>query len=367
MTQPVPKLKIMIVVPTLICGGLERNISIICNNIDNSKFDVTLAILDNSFQFFEITNKAVKVIDLKVVNVRKSLLKILKLSRDIKPDIILTAANHLNLLFAMFKWMFPKRIKILGRESSIVSINTKRAKFAALHNRLLKVFYRRLDLIICQSKYMQNDLIKNYSIHINKTCIINNAVATPYIDHDPEIDPHNAIPQLITVARLSEEKGIDRLIRSVSKLDIPFKYTIIGEGESRKQLENLITSLSLQEKVFLAGRSKKPFAQVSNPDLFLMGSYYEGMPNVLLEAGSVGIPSVAFDSPGAVREVVSNDINGFLVPDGDEQAFADTIVKALSTRFNRKSIIDETLRKYSPEIIIKQVESTLLNFAPANE
>ena len=116
--------KILIIVPTLECGGLERNVSIICNNIDTNKYDVTLAVLNNEKPFFTIFNPAVKLIDLQIKNVRKSLFSIVKLSKKINPDIILTTANHLNLYLSMFKWMFPKMTKLVARESSIVSINT---------------------------------------------------------------------------------------------------------------------------------------------------------------------------------------------------------------------------------------------------
>ena len=350
MTQPAPRLKLLIVVPCLICGGLERNVALICNNIDSSKYDVTLAVLDNENQFFKITNPNVKVIDMKILNVRKSLFGILKLSRHIKPDIILSAANHLNLFLAIFKWLFPKRIKIIARESSIVSINTQRAWHPKIFHLLLKIFYRRLDLIVCQSTYMQQDLVSNYNINIKKTQIIHNPFvlsefkAGQSIGRDPFI-------KLITVARLSKEKGLDRLIRAVSKLKQPYRFTIIGQGRMLEPLQELIDSLSLNDKIILAGRKEEPFAVVEDPDLFLMGSYYEGFPNAMLEAIALGIPVVAFNAPGGIIELV-NDENGILVEGNNEDDFTAAIEKAIEKKFDKKQIQELAYKRFNIDSIM---------------
>jgi len=347
-----PKLKLLIFVPTLECGGLERNVAIICNNMDTTKYDVTLVVLNNSKQFFPITNVDVRVLDLQIANVRKSLFSILKISREMKPDIILTTANHLNLLFGIFKWMFPKRIKILARESSIVSINTQRTWNPAIYHWLLRVFYKNIDLIVCQSKYMQDDLIANYHIQISNTRIIHNAVNPPELI--PVVNPSENITKLITVARLSKEKGLDRLIRAVSYLTIPYRFTIIGEGDMRSELEKLIKDMSLQDKVILAGGQDKPFSQVSSPDLFLMGSYYEGFPNAMLEAIAASIPVVAFNAPGGIAELIVNGRDGILVEGNDEKEFSLAIKKAIEIKFDKKQIMESAIKRFNVEAIMGQ-------------
>ncbi len=341
----------MIVVPTLECGGLERNVAILCNNIDNEQFDVTLVVINNVKQFFPITNPGVKLIDLRITNVRKSLFSILKLSRKIKPAIILTTANHLNLLFAMFKWLFPKNIKIIARESSIVSINTQHSWNPRLFNSLLRNFYKRLDMIVCQSRYMQQDLVKNYAVNLDRTCIIYNAVTIP---GQIVSSSNKAEAELITVGRLSKEKGMDRLIRAVAHLKIPFRFTIIGDGHMRDELQKLINDLSLEQKVFLAGSSDRPFSMIANPDLFLMGSHYEGFPNAMLEASALGIPVVAFNAPGGIAELIVNEENGILVDSDSEQEFAKAIQRALSHGFNNKRIQESTLKRFNIEAVMTQ-------------
>jgi len=170
------KIKLCIIHPNLRCGGSEKFISTICNRINTNLFDVELYIFDNEKAFYEITNSSVKVARLQIKNVRRSLPAILKIVKKSRPDILFTASNHLNIFLCIFKFLLPKKLKLVARESSIVSINNKRSKYGKLYEMLVKRFYKNIDFIICQSRYMQDDLVKNYNIKTEKTTVIYNPV-----------------------------------------------------------------------------------------------------------------------------------------------------------------------------------------------
>jgi len=349
------KIKLLIFTPTLECGGAEKYVSLLCNNIDTSKFDASLVVLNNSSPFYTIS-EGMEIIDMKTKRVRRSLFAIKKMIRDRKPQIVFTTANHLNLLFAIFRWMFPKKMLVIGWESSIVSINNRRASFPKLYNWLVKKYYRNLDHIICQSNYMRHDLVANYAIPENKTTVINMPVEKLTASTMVASVTEHHVYKFISVARLSEEKGLDRLIRSVARLSLPYKYHIIGEGDQRKILQRLIDELSLNGIVVLEGEKKYPYDGMEDADLMLMGSRYEGFPMVLLEAGMLGIPVIAFDAPGGIGEIVKPAENGLLVQDGDELAFANAIEAALQIKFNREKIITDTKGRYSLRKIVGETE-----------
>jgi glycosyltransferase involved in cell wall biosynthesis len=361
----VSKVKILIFIPSLECGGSEKYVSLLCNNTDTEKFDVALAVINNSNQFYKINNAAIKVINLKTSRVLYSFFKIRRIIKQIKPDIIFTNANHLNLYFAIFKNFLAKKITIIARESSIVSINSKRATWPFVYNGLIKYFYKRLNCIICQSQYMQQDLIANYNIEMDNTVVINN----PVEENEFIIVEDIAIKKnkFITVARLSEEKGIDRVIRSVAKLSMPFSYYIIGDGDKREALQHLINSLQLQNKVFLKGKKDRPYEGMEDAGLFLMGSHYEGFPNVLLEAGMLGIPAVAFAAPGGINEIIVHESNGLLVNNDNEKAFAQAIERALKLDFDKKQIKQTTQQKFAIKPIMVQIEDLFLKNSPLNK
>lgn len=361
------KIKLLIFTPTLQCGGSEKFVSTLCNNINTGQFSVSLAVLNNTSPFYKINNEAIEVIDLQTGRVRNALFKIKKLVNKIQPDIIFSTANHLNLLFAIFRGWFPRNIKFVARESSIVSINSQRATMPWLYNRLIKKYYKRFDFIICQSGYMQQDLISNYHIPANKTAVVYNAVEEKQSSHLSNAgNSSDKIYKLVSVARLSEEKGIGRLIHAVGLLTLPFEFYIIGDGDQKEKLQSLVNELQLQENIFLLGEKAEPFSGMEDADLFLMGSYYEGFPNSLLEAQAMGIPSIAFNAPGGIPEMISKE-NGILVDDNDILGFASTIREGLSADFNRVAITENTRKRFSVHVIVPQIEKLLLQQGEQNK
>ena len=251
---------------------------------------------------------------------------------------------------------------MIARESSIVSINSDRTKFPKIYKWLIKKFYNSFYGIICQSEYMQQDLTLNFKIPPGKTTVIHN----PVDEHRghylalPGNNPSTKIYKFITVARLSEEKGIDRLIPAVAGLSLPFQYYIIGDGDRRNSLWELIHQFNLQDRVIMVGQKNNPYEGMEDADLMLMGSHYEGFPNVLLEAGALGIPVIAFDVPGGIREIITNGENGILVNDDDIKAFTAAIEKAMLIKFDSYKIIATTKKRFSTAATVIKTEELFL-------
>lgn len=354
----------MILTPSLQCGGSEKFVSLVSNHINNNKFSVCLLVVNNARPFYEIRNPAIAITDLKKERVLFSLPAIKKVVKIFKPDIIFSTANHLNLYLAIFRGQFDSKIKFIAREASIVSINIKQAKIPSFYGRLIKKYYNRFDRIICQSVYMQQDLVKYWSVPLNKTIVIYNAVQLPALTKTSEKKEAINTYKFITVARLSKEKGIERLIHAVGLLTLDFKYYIIGEGSKRNELQKLINELQLQDKVFLTGQKEDPFNSMEDADLLLIGSYYEGFPNVLLEAGAYGIPVVAFNAPGGLAEIITETENGLLVEDNDPVAFAAAINKAIKTDFIKDQITGTTKERFSINRMMLALEDIFLKLTP---
>ena len=356
----VKKIKLLIITPSLQCGGSEKFVSIVCNHINTRLFSVCVVVVNNAKPFYTITNTAIKIVDLKKERVLFSLPAIKKAVNNFKPDIIFSTANHLNLYLAIFKNSFATNIKLIAREASIVSINSRQAKMPVIYNWLIKKYYKRFDHIICQSVYMQQDLVKHYQIKEDKTTVIYNAVQEmPIQNNKTKNTSVDRIYKFITVARLSKEKGIERLIHALGLLSVPYQYFIIGDGNMRSELQQLINELQLQQKVFLLGEKSDPFAGMEDADLILMGSYYDGFPNVLLEAGAHGIPAIAFNVPGGIAEIITAD-NGLLVADNDIIAFAANIKKCLAINFDSNKIIATTKKHFSINKMIPAIENLFL-------
>ena len=138
------------------------------------------------------------------------------------------------------------------------------------------------------------------------------------------------------MGRLEEQKDFGTLIRAFSalKFNLPIKLVILGEGSKRKELEGLVEDLGISERVILPGFVRNPYPYLSNCDLFVLSSKWEGLANVLREAMIFGKKIVATDCPSGTREILENYTPGFVVPVSDYIAMSNAIFKALNTSSN---------------------------------
>jgi glycosyltransferase involved in cell wall biosynthesis len=348
------KIKLLIVTPSLECGGAEQYVVNVCNNINKNDFDVTLLVVNNGNPFYTIEND-INIVDLKKKKASLAILKILQFVKKNNFDIVYSTANHLNLLLAIFKNFIPKTTKLIAWETSIVSINHKHASYPKMYNFLLKIFYKKLPLVICQSNYMQQDLIEHYGFTSNQLPVIYTGISKLSFEVNTS---KNSTPVFLTVSRLSPEKGINKIIEALSLLEFDFKYIIIGEGIERKKLEKQIDEYQLKNKVCLMGQLTNPYKYIKQANLFLMASKYEGLPTTLIEATALGIPVIAYNTPGGISEIIQDGVNGFLVNENNNnnEAFANTIKKALDYPFNKELIIYNTMQRFNITNNIMQLQ-----------
>jgi glycosyltransferase involved in cell wall biosynthesis len=133
--------------------------------------------------------------------------------------------------------------------------------------------------------------------------------------------------------RLSPEKGFDVLVEAaevVTQRDPSVGFVLFGQGPCRADLLRQINAAGLAGTFVLPGFRTDLDRFLPFFDLFTLPSYTEGLPNVVLEAFAAGVPVVA-TAVGGTPEVVTDGVNGYLVPPGDPQALADRICDALES------------------------------------
>ena len=123
----------------------------------------------------------------------------------------------------------------------------------------------------------------------------------------------------VTVGRLVPWKRVDRILEAIVQIR-NMGLVIVGDGPERERLERMAWGLGLNDRVYFAGSRSKPetLSLMAACDLFVLNSIYEGLPHVVLEAMSLGLPVVA-TSVGGTPEVVQHGKNGILIsPVGDD-------------------------------------------------
>jgi glycosyltransferase involved in cell wall biosynthesis len=158
--------------------------------------------------------------------------------------------------------------------------------------------------------------------------VIPNAVRWPLEIEEPiKLPPdRNGRHRLLAAGRLHPVKGFDLLIRafqSIADLFPDWDLVILGEGDSREELESQVKAAGLSGRVSMPGRVGNIGQWYVQSDLYVLSSRTEGLSNTLLEAMATGLACVAFDCETGPREVVRHGIDGVLVrPAGDDQALA---------------------------------------------
>lgn len=136
---------------------------------------------------------------------------------------------------------------------------------------------------------------------------------------------------ICVMARMTQQKGQAVFLQAVKRVvdaGLDVRCLLIGDGPDRDSLEALTLSLGLSEKVLFLGYRQDTPELLSASDIFALSSYWEGLPNAVLEAMSMGLPIVATNVSGTA-EVVQDGITGFLVPPGNQDAMADSLMSLM--------------------------------------
>lgn len=138
-------------------------------------------------------------------------------------------------------------------------------------------------------------------------------------------------PIVLGVGRLTRQKGFDYLIPAFDlvRQQTAARLVILGDGEDRQALQQLVRRLNLDEVVDLPGYVQNPYAYMSRAAVFVLSSRWEGPGHVLVEALAAGAPVVSTDCPFGPRDVLLNGRAGLLVPVGDPSAMAAAILQVL--------------------------------------
>ena len=172
--------------------------------------------------------------------------------------------------------------------------------------------------------------LQTSGVAIPRIKFIRNGIATePFASGQKTSNTeNNHQPVVGLVGRLSWEKGIDIFLEAAARVitELPHaKFTVVGEGPDREQLEKQIHTLGIECAVSLVGRREDMPAVYSSFDIMVSPSRMEGLPMAILEGMASGLPLIA-TSVGEVPNVVRDGETGILLPPGDARALASAII-----------------------------------------
>ena len=163
--------------------------------------------------------------------------------------------------------------------------------------------------------------------------------------------------RIAAVGRLTPQKGFDVLIQALSSLvdDVPgAELVILGEGPARQSLETLAKEVGVGERVQMPGIVLDVRPTLTDSDVFVLSSRFEGFPNALVEAMACGLAVIATRCPSGPTEIVTDGVDGLLVPVEDPEAIASAL-RLLAQDDSLRSVLGNRARlvtkRFAPDVV----------------
>ena len=191
-----------------------------------------------------------------------------------------------------------------------------------------RFFSKITDEIITVSAQDKQLAIEHNVASASQQTVIHNGV--PLKNSAPHVYQNNSVVKLISVARFSEQKDHESLLKALSLLETRnWILTLVGKGPRLDEMKQLSRDLGISDNVVFTGERLDVDALLADSDIFLLISNWEGFPISILEAMRAGLPVLASDV-GGVSESVIDGKTGYLVPRADVDAIKNRLVDLIS-------------------------------------
>jgi glycosyltransferase involved in cell wall biosynthesis len=327
--------KVMHLITELSTGGAQVALRRLLTNCDRQRFEMQVACLYNGDGAAgqQIRQASIPVHDLKMKAKTdiKAFSRLFHLLRREEPHILHTWMFHAN-----FSGRISGRI---ARVPIIVSAERTMGQESWMRRGLNKATAYLADRVVCVSQATTIYAAQTIGIPESKLTVIPNGVDLADFDHLPDVDLARAAWNLPAqgviigaVGRLHAVKGFAYLLEAFARLAPDFPQAtllLVGDGPDRSILEQQAARYHLSQRVTFMGEQTDVPSLLAAMDVLALPSLHEGMPNVVLEAMTAGLPVVA-SRIGGVPEVVIHGETGWLVAAADPGALCNAIINLLN-------------------------------------
>ncbi len=309
------KKNLIFFLPEFIKGGAGNSILSLCQNLSKNKFHIHILCLGRCQYKYEFRNIA-KIFELKAKKTLLAQNEIRKIINKVlvndEKTLFISNLFHANVLTGLLQ---PKKknLKFIFTDRTTLSELFTYFGFIdfikkSVLKTLVKITYRKADLIIANSKKVAKDL------GFFSKCKTTSVYPGSFNKFKKKVRQNNKSPkQIIWIGRLAKEKGVEILLETFNKINKK-KYIlkIVGDGPLRKKVESKINAYGLRNNIKLLGFQKKIFRYLKKSDLLINTSFFEGFPNVVIEALSHSVPVICSKSNGGINEILANGKYGDL-------------------------------------------------------
>jgi glycosyltransferase involved in cell wall biosynthesis len=280
-----------------------------------------------------------RLVDLEVSRVLAGLPGLVRYVRRERPAGIISFMDHANIVALWARVLARRSTRVVATVHNTISIaterpNNRRAKVLPF---FMRAFYPWADAIVAVSQGVADDLVRTTGLPADSVEVIYNPVITSSLlaaraspSPHPWLEPGQP-PVILGVGRLTAQKDFPNLIHAFAQVRgrRQARLIILGEGDERRALEELVSRLGLQHDVALPGFHLGVYAFMARAAVFALSSAWEGLPTVLIEALALSRAVVSTDCPSGPREILQHGRLGRLVPVHDPEALGRAILASL--------------------------------------
>ena len=341
-------------------GGLERVLSVKANYlVEKLNYKVHILTLNNGNDnlFFDFSNSTVfhdiPVTGNLIAYVSSYVSGIKNTIKKVNPDVIVVCDDGLKAFF--LPTVLGKTIPIIYERHVSKAIEIGK-NFGIWKLLLAKLKMKTMDVLASSfTKFIVLTAENTKEWKGNNLQIIPNPL--PFYSKESATLLNKKV---IAVGKQSYQKGYDRLLESWQEIHAEnpeWQLEIYGKFDASEGLESLAKSLQIEESVRFFEPQKNIMDNYLQSSIYVMSSRFEGFGMVLIEAMACGIPCVSFDCPFGPSDIITNEVDGFLVENGDTKAFAEKLnllIEDAELRIKMGKNAKENVKRFLPENIMLQ-------------
>lgn len=364
------KKKLVFFIGGLNFGGMER-VVFIAKELLEREYDVNIVTLYQDAADYEIKkeyyNLDVPPSNKKIFTFMKRFIKSIKMKRQLQPDIVFSFGMYLNYLNVLSNYMVKRKPTTIA---GIRSYDWLTEPFFMAKTD--KWIMNHVDKINSVSKLIVKDAETIWGIPKKNNVVIYNpydveAISKKALEPIDDFEFDDNKYYIVTMGRLSNQKGYNNLIRAFSEVVKKYKnieLLILGKGDKKNDLEKMIQIYSLEGNIKMLGGKKNPYKYVRRANLYVLSSLTEGFPNALSEAMCIGTPVVSVNCKSGPSEIlfenddfVYGDENFYIGDYGilSREIVPDRLYKKKEISLSEKSLAEAICYAYENKEQMKEI------------
>ncbi len=343
-------------------GGIQRVALNLSSGLVEAGYTVDVVLVNAKGELIDELPAEVCIVDFQCDRVARSILPLRQYIRTKNPDVIYSMMTEINLVTIAAHAFARNECRIIISEHNMLTKSTTSLKDRAIVAGAA-LAYPFADHAVAVSQGVFNDLLNVTRLNKSNITRIYNPTnvdeirqkATEPIDHRWLSD--ESCDVVISAGRHVQQKGFDTLINAFARADFKnTKLILLGKGNETGNLRELTKSLGINSDVDFPGFVENPYNYISQSDVFVLSSEYEGFGMVLVEAMACGCPVVSTDCPSGPAEILDGGTYGHLFPVGDIGEMTNAMDSMLKSPIEKATLVDRA-NDFSVQSVVKEYES----------